>query len=78
MEFIDLSCFIGDETKDLRISVAPISTFLSQRSQDILDYTKSDGINTNLLQVTIEDRAIVIELPKKDTKPPESREKRSK
>ena len=78
MEFIDLSCFIGDETKDLRISVAPISTFLSQRSQDILDYTKSDGINTNLLQVTIEDRAIVIELPKKDTKPQESREKRSK
>ena len=50
------------EIKDLNLSVAPISTHLSQRSQDEVDYASEKSINLNLLQVTIGNRAMIIDL----------------
>ena len=50
------------DIKDLNLSVAPISTHLSQRSQDEVDYASENSINLNLLQVTIGNRAMIIDL----------------
>ena len=62
---IDFNKYLRDpDIKDLNLSMAPISTHLSQRSQDNLDYASDEAINLNLLQLTIGNRAIVIDLQK--------------
>lgn len=53
---------LDPEVKDIRMSVAPVSTHLSQRSQDDLDHSSKDSINLDLLQVTIMDRALILDL----------------
>ena len=48
--------------RDLNICVAPISTHLSQRSQEVLDHSEKQSVNQSLLQVTIGNRALILDL----------------
>ena len=61
---LNLEPFLFDSLKiqDVFFSAAPISTHLSQRSQMKLDYLDKQKINENLLQVTVQDRAMIFDL----------------
>ena len=67
LESYDLKKYLPDhELKAKTISEAPLSTLLSMRSQKIVDFSKKEQINRNLLQVTIGQRAFVIDLDQKN------------
>ena len=53
---------MDSKVKDVHFSVAPNSTHLSQRTQNLIDFSDRDSINDQLLQVTINDRAIIFDL----------------
>ena len=60
---IDLSPYLIDsKAKDVHFSIAPNSTHLSQRTQNFLNFSDRESINDQLLQVTINDRAIIFDL----------------
>ena len=60
---INLESYLPEsKAKGFAISVAPFSTLLSMRTQNIVDYTQEQQINRNLLQLTIGDRACVIDI----------------
>jgi len=46
----------------LEISIAPLSTHLSQRTQADLNHANNDSVNLNLLQLTVSNRVIIFDL----------------
>ena len=54
------------QVKGVYFSPAPVSTHLSQRNQMQLNYSKKEQINENLLQVTVDDRAMIFDLDRYD------------
>lgn len=66
VQTIEVKNYLEDETsKDLRISVAPVSSEISFRTQKTFQFASLESINENLLQVTIADRALVFDLAEK-------------
>ena len=52
----------GQSKSGLNISPAPVSTLLSMRTQGIINYSDEEHINRNLMQLTVGDRAFIINL----------------
>jgi len=52
----------NDKNNDLEISIAPLSTHLSQRTQADLNHANNDSVNLNLLQLTVSNRVIIFDL----------------